>query len=175
MNVHTKVTSRHTTEWDAETKQIMADLWNDGQSASQIAARFGASRSAIIGLAHRNRDMFKGKKKRTGGRPVKKAHSGPVTRENDGRRLVMQNIHKARMEAARREAEEFEAGTSPLLQIHVSDEERLATGKELHDLERDQCRWPLNNGSPFLFCADATGGALYCWHHMNRAYRVREG
>lgn len=66
-------------------------------------------------------------------------------------------------------------GTSPLLQIHASDEERLGTGKELHELGVHQCRWPLNNGSPFLFCADATGGDLYCWHHMNRGYRVRKG
>ncbi|OWK23938.1 hypothetical protein AJ87_26340 [Rhizobium yanglingense] len=56
---------------------------------------------------------------------------------------------------------------------HVSDEERIANGKELHDLGVHQCRWPLNNGSPFLFCADATGGELYCGHHMNRAHRPK--
>ncbi|NNH31002.1 hypothetical protein C9413_16265 [Rhizobium sp. SEMIA 4085] len=66
-------------------------------------------------------------------------------------------------------------GTSPLLQIHASDEERLGTGKELHELGVHQCRWPLNNGSPFLFCADATGGDLYFWHLMHRGYRVRKG
>jgi hypothetical protein len=91
---------------------------------------------------HRHRDLFEPRGrdnqpvgKRGGGRKRQtKPNSGPVTSTNDGRRVHMQNLHKARMEAARREADEFEAGTSPLLQIHASDEERLAMAKELHEL-----------------------------------------
>ncbi|ULJ72952.1 GcrA family cell cycle regulator [Rhizobium gallicum] len=176
MNISTKPTRGRKIDIEA-----MAKLWNSGLSAGQIADRIGISRCAVSGHIHRHRNLFEPRGrdnqpvgKRGGGmKRQAKPHSAPVTGRNDGRRIHMKNLLKARMEAARREAEEFEAGTSPLLQIHVSDEERLATGKELHDLERDQCRWPLNNGSPFLFCADATGGALYCWHHMNRAYRPK--
>jgi GcrA cell cycle regulator len=163
--------------------EVMAKLWNDGGlSTSQLAARFGLTRSAVAGYIKRNKSMFDARRgapeyKRWGGVAPKdrkpKGRSAQSSSTADGRRLSVPGIHKARMEAARREAEEFEAGTSPLLQIHVSDEERLAKGKELHDLGLHECKWALNHGGPFLFCADATHGKRYCWHHSKRAYRPK--
>ncbi|ULJ73614.1 GcrA family cell cycle regulator [Rhizobium gallicum] len=158
--------------------EAMAKLWNSGLSAGQIADRIGISRCAVSGHIHRHRDLFEPRGrdnqpvgKRGGGRKRQKQQPiGPVTSTNDGRRVHMQNLHKARMEAARREAEEFDAGTSPLLQIHASDEERLAGAKELHELGRHECHWALNNGGPFLFCADATfDKSRYCAHHLLRS------
>jgi len=44
----------------------------------------------------------------------------------------------------------------------------------LLDLDHDQCRWPVNDGGPFLFCADPVGGSSsYCALHA--ALSVGEG
>lgn len=185
MNVHTKITIGKQAVWDDETKQRMGDMWNDGKSASQIGAMFGVSRNTIIGIATRNPDLFTPKKKgaprylRSGGRkPQPKLHGEPrakPTHDNVGHKLWdMNNTRKARMEATKREVEEFQCGTSEHLKIAPSDAERLPMGKELMGLGRHDCRFALNNGHPFIFCAAATGGEVYCSHHAERAYRVRE-
>lgn len=157
MNVHTKISTGTHDVWTDATKRHAAELWNGGATAKQIAEKLGVSRSVIVGLAHRNKDTFKPK---MDGQP----------------RTKPRNIHKARMEAVKREAGEFKAGTSPLLKIHVSDAERLAAGmgKELHELGKNECKFGLNHGGPFLFCADATDGGTYCPHHAMRAYRPKE-
>lgn len=189
MTIHTKITVPHQHTWDDETKQRMAFLWNSGKSAAQVAALFGISRNVVIGLAHRNK-IFKVKgrgspvgprmardRKPTAPRAPRAAprEGAPkVKPHNDHAGLKVNNTRKARMEAVQREAAAFLAGTSPLLQTHVDDDARLATGKELMELGRHECRWVLNNGGPFLFCAEETGGMVYCAHHAQRAYRVRD-
>lgn len=158
----------------------MAHLWNDqGLSASEIAAHIGGlSRAAVLGYVHRNKDLFKSRAKknlykRTGGvKPEKRdlsvPHPAPALDGHIGQKI--HNIHKARIEAARREAAEFDAGTAELLKIAPMDELRLPMGKELTDLAPHDCRWPLNNGSPFIFCAASQfQGSAYCAHHMLRS------
>lgn len=184
MNIYTKITSGDKPVWDDETKQRMANMWNDGESGAVIARKFGVSKNTIVGLVARNPHLFASKKKgepkyaRTGGRKPQPKSPGEKrakpTHSHVGNNL--KNIHKARMEATRREAEQFSAGTSEYLKIAATDAERLNAGrrKELHDLEAGDCRWGLNHGGPFLFCAEATGGSIYCDHHAKRAYRLRE-
>jgi GcrA cell cycle regulator len=44
----------------------------------------------------------------------------------------------------------------------------------LLDLKSTSCRWPVNEGNPFLFCGErAREGGPYCAHHAARA--VGEG
>jgi GcrA cell cycle regulator len=166
-------------------KDAAAEMWNEGLSITDIAARYGVTRSKISGMMNRDRERFPKRRgdgapryTRTGGRkPQPKLPGEPRAKplhNNVGNKVRnMQNIHKARIDAARREAEEFDAGTAELLKIAPSDEERLNTGKELMDLGLHDCRWVLNNGSPFLFCAESTDGDTYCSHHSERAYRPR--
>jgi len=107
--------------------------------------------------------------------PAKPRDGAPkVKPHNDHAGLKVNNTRKARMEAVQREASDFLAGISPLLRTHADDDARLSTGKELMDLGRHECRWVLNNGGPFLFCAEETEGAVYCPHHADRAYRSRD-
>lgn len=159
---------------------LMARMWNDeGLSASEIAAHIGGiSRAAVLGYVHRNKELFKSRAKknlyrRTGGvKPEKREPAAQRSAPSDGGHIgqKVHNVHKARIEAARREAAEFDAGTSELLQIAPMDELRLSMGKELTDLGVHECRWPLNNGSPFLFCAASQfQGSTYCAHHMLRS------
>lgn len=185
MNIHAKITDGKKLVWDDETKRRMAKMWNDGESGARIGAKFGVSKNAIIGVAARNPDLFVSKKRgepqysRTGGRKPQPRPPGEPRRKaahnNVGHKMLdMRNTRKARMEAAQREAEQFQSGTSPLLQIAPDDAARLNTGKELMDLGVHECRFALNNGGPFIFCAEATDGAVYCWHHAKRAYTPRE-
>lgn len=185
MNFHAKIDVGEKTVWDDETKQRMGKMWNDGQSASQIGAKFRVSRNAVIGLARRNPEYFTPKRKgapkyaRWGGRkPEQKPPGEPRAKQTHdivGNKVRnMNNSRKARMESTKREAAEFADGTSPLLEIAPDDALRLGTGKELIDLGAHECRWVLNNGGPFIFCADATDGAVYCSHHAQRVYRARE-
>jgi GcrA cell cycle regulator len=184
MNIHAKVMVGRQPVWDDETKQRMGNMWNSGSSASIIGALFGVSRNTIIGIATRNPKLFISKKKgapkylRTGGKKPRPRDPDEPRRtaahNNGGHKLWdMHNTRKARMEATRREAEAVASGASPLLQIAPDDAERLntGTGKELIDLGAHECRFALNNGGPFIFCAEATGGPVYCQHHSERAYR----
>lgn len=175
MNIHIEV-----------DKDAAAEMWSEGLSITEIAARYGVTRSMISGMMNRDRERFPKRRAdapryaRTGGKkPEPKPRGTPRAKpahNNVGNKVRnMRNTRKARMEATRREAEEFKAGTSPLLDIAPSDAERLPFGKELTELGVNECRWVLNNGDPFLFCACLTDdGATYCEHHASRAYRALE-
>lgn len=39
------------------------------------------------------------------------------------------------------------------------------------DLTDDVCHWPVTDGTPFLFCGEASGGATYCCAHAEQAFR----
>ena len=44
--------------------------------------------------------------------------------------------------------------------------------KELLDLEPNDCRYPVNEGGPFLFCAEPSAkGSSYCAHHRDLCFR----
>jgi GcrA cell cycle regulator len=177
MNIHIEV-----------DKDAAAEMWSDGLSITDIAARYGVTRSKISGMMNRDRERFPKRRAdgprytRTGGRKPQpkqpgEARAKPLHNNVGHKARDMHNTRKARMEATRREADEFAAGTSEYLKIAPSDAERLntGTGKELMDLGAHDCRFALNNGSPFIFCASATDdGAVYCSHHAQRAYRARE-
>ncbi len=45
-------------QWTQEVIQDCATRWKNGESSSQIAAVFGVSRNAVLGLMTRRRDMF---------------------------------------------------------------------------------------------------------------------
>lgn len=187
MNIHSKIMSGDKPVWDEETKLRMANMWNDGESGAVIGRKFGVSKNTIVGLVARNPHLFVSKKReepryaRTGGKKPQPKQPGEKrakpTHDIVGNKVRnMNNSRKARMEAVQREASDFLAGTSPLLQIAPDDAERLnmGTGKELMDLGPHDCRWALTNGGPWIFCAEATDGAVYCPHHAGRAYRARE-
>lgn len=162
-----------------------AKMWADDASIRYIAAYFGVSPGKISGMMNRDRQRFpektKGKmaKNRAGGNgsgsPSVSFGAAPgksLSPKTNGGHIgqKIHNIHKARIEAARREAAEFEAGTAELLKTAPMDELRRPLGKELMDLAPHDCRWPIGNGSPFIFCAAPQfKGSSYCAHHMLRS------
>ncbi len=126
--------------------EAAAKFWRDDFSASQIAKRFGVSRNVIVGIAFRNRAFFPEKQRFRSSQPNK---ATPAPRKDETRRP----FHPHERE--------------PVAPSDY-DVKRLPFAKRLEDLLPGECKWPVNNGSPYLFCAAKTDGK-YCQHHRSRA------
>ncbi|PDT42020.1 MULTISPECIES: GcrA family cell cycle regulator [Sinorhizobium] len=134
--------------------EAASKLWRDDLSASQIASRFGVSRNVIVGIAFRNRAFFPEKQRSRSTRPEKAACP---PRKVETRKLYTPH----------------EAEPIP---VSNYDAKRLPYAKHLVDLLPGECKWPLNNGGPYLFCAAKTAGK-YCQHHQSRSlstYRTKK-
>ncbi|WQO98252.1 GcrA family cell cycle regulator (plasmid) [Sinorhizobium meliloti] len=123
--------------------------WKDDLSASQIARRFGVSPNVIAGIAFRNRALFSSKPRARNCRPheSKRAPRKDKTAMRDRKPDTI------------------------IIPPHKYDLERLPFAKRLLELRPGECIWPINDGSPFLFCAAKTAGK-YCQHHQSRAVAV---
>jgi GcrA cell cycle regulator len=129
--------------------EASAKLWKEGLSASQIASKFGVSRNVVIGIAYRNRDRFP---------PRQKRKLAPVRREPP----------RSRKQAP-------EPKPEPEIPATAYDAGRLSHAKQLHQLAAGECRWPLNTGGPYLFCAAETTGRYCRNHHARSLPKKNEG
>lgn len=164
MNIHIKQPSGLIFNWTPEAISRAASLWNEGHSASQIAATIGVSRSAVSGLAHRNRDLFKSKQK-VGTPDSRQRYAAAKEKITPNRNTGFFRRPERDGVPAEEDALIIEAQPEPT----SYDAERLAVAKELHELGRCECHWPLNSGGPFRFCAAETSGKTYCAPHARRA------
>lgn len=126
--------------------EAASKLWKDDLSASQIARRFGVSRNVIVGIAFRNRAFFPEKQRSRSTRPQKAA---PTPRKVETRKPYTPHEREP-------------------VPVNDYDVRRLPYAKHLEDLLPGECKWPLNSGGPYLFCAAKTAGK-YCEHHQSRA------
>jgi GcrA cell cycle regulator len=126
--------------------EAASKLWNDDMSASQIAKRFGVSRNVIVGIAFRNRAFFPEKQRSRSTRPQK---ASPTPRKVETRKPYTPHEREP-------------------VPVNDYDVRRLPYAKHLEDLLPGECKWPLNSGGPYLFCAAKTDGK-YCRHHESRA------
>ena len=136
-----------------------AEMWAEDVSASQIAALFGVTRSAVIGLTFRNRDLFPLKEKKPSKTYLRKQAAAlrPPRLPKTPKSPKLPSPQKV----AKIEANEY-------------DTSRADFQKPLHLLSSCECHWPLNDGSPFMFCAAETDeGQIFCVQHKLRAYRPR--
>jgi GcrA cell cycle regulator len=126
-------------------------MWKANIPTSMIGEHFGVNRVTILGVAYRNRDLFpmKGKKQK----------------------LAMRSTPRQRVEKVRRDVEAFHGETLPEVLPNEYDFGRLPDAKTLMDLDRGECKWPVNKGSPFMFCAAEAEGN-YCNHHFIRSRRA---
>lgn len=147
--------------WTDERKKQVKKLWNEGQSATQIAMRIGGtSRNAVIGVVHRAGLL------RSAGTPRKTAPN-PLKRRNP---LAAARAHVNARAAKIKAQPMVPLPAAPLPPPQVDDVARVA----LIDLEPHHCRWP--SGEPVAgFCGERkVEGHSYCPGHLFRAYASPE-
>ena len=145
-----------------EARDQIAIMLAEGLTGAQIAHRFGVTQNAVIGIIHRDKHLKAIGFKRS---------PGP------------QNTEKARdirVEAKRRK--NVRGGTVSLNKIKAAraivtllDEAPDIPGRfgaphvagiDLMMLTECRCKWPLNDGGPFLFCGEVKrSDRPYCAFH----------
>jgi GcrA cell cycle regulator len=155
--------------WADERVDLLAKLWNEGLSASQIAAELGGSvtRNAVIGKVHRLG---------LSGRAKAQATATPRTRKP---------IRPADLTAADEPPVQGDtlsvaaAETQPEVSADEADLQNdvvvpLSERVTIMELRESMCRWPLGDPTTteFRFCgASAIAGLPYCNHHARVAYQ----
>ena len=155
--------------WTDERVEVLARLWGDGLSASQIAAQLGGvTRNAVIGKVHRLGLSGRNKaapppqaqKLRKPARPLGLAPvpQGPTPVASPG----------ASQPAAVMEARTPQPDMAEEVVIPFSDRVTIM------ELRESMCRWPLGDPTTpeFRFCGQRSpAGVPYCAHHARVAYQ----
>lgn len=163
--------------WNDERIALLAKLWAEGLSASQIASRLkGVSRNGVLGKVHRLGLPGQAKTSRMKShRPRKMRTTAPKTQ------TAQQTMLKPPLAGWRAFAAQKRLGSSqepkldgPLPIVEELDIP-LKERRKLVDLTDKDCKWPI--GDPqhddFHFCnRDRVHGITYCEHHARRAYQV---
>ncbi|MCJ2014438.1 GcrA family cell cycle regulator [Methylobacterium sp. J-076] len=157
--------------WTEERVALLRRLWEDGQSASKIAAQLGGvTRNAVIGKVHRL--GLSGRVKSGEDAPV--AIIKPVEVEKVA---VAAAAPEPTVVVAHRPAPEFPQAPAPMpVAVAASEPVAIPTSQRvtIMDLRESMCRWPLGDPTTpeFRFCgARSITGLPYCTHHAEIAYQ----
>jgi GcrA cell cycle regulator len=154
--------------WTIDKLKIAAERWKEGDSANTIARIVGVSRNAVIGVAHRRRDLF----------PER------LPPESTKNYVMARRIEKTRRDAEAARAEEqpwappkraeyipgLDALTAPSDDCHGP-----GNPVQLMLLTSTTCRWPVSGqGAATLFCGSGIDrDRIYCDAHRRLAYQPR--
>ncbi len=151
--------------WNDERVERLKKLWQDGLSASQIAAELGGvTRNAVIGKVHRLG---------LSGRAKSPSSAAPRQRKARPAAQHMMRVSRpvSRGNTALAHAFEMEPEADPVPHDNVVP---MSQRKTLLELTEDTCHWPVGDpGSPdFFFCGGKSLQSLpYCAHHSRIAYQ----
>lgn len=155
--------------WKALTKEQKAHLiksvWRDGITSTQIGMAVGATKGSIVGFYYHHRDMLEDC-------PLPKSvaeknRTGDYTQAT----IIRHRQLEAKAERERRsriaslvtsfKTPEFEAADIPSTDdggLYVTMADNVG------------CKWPLNDGGPYVFCGhDRLGKYSYCARHQDRS------
>lgn len=153
--------------WTDDRVAMLRRLWEDGQSASKIAAQLGGvTRNAVIGKVHRLGLAARAR----GGEEAATAVPPSKTVEIETAIAVVETQAPEPVAIlAHRPAPEFPA-PAPAAPVALAVSERVT----IMDLRESMCRWPLGDPTTpeFRFCgARSITGLPYCTHHAEIAYQ----
>lgn len=154
--------------WTDERVELLRRLWEEGLSASQIAAQIGGvTRNAVIGKVHR-----------LGLSGRVKAGEGAGGRKKAGREAEAEGfVEETTLPpeiapiASHRPAPIFAEPSMHTVETTVLS---ATTRVTIMDLRESMCRWPMGDPtSPdFHYCGDRSiTGLPYCTHHAQIAYQ----
>jgi GcrA cell cycle regulator len=153
--------------WPDERVVILKQLWIDGLSASQIAAKLGdnITRNAVIGKVHRLGLSGRGSPTRASRPRTRRPRqpSAPRRMETSGNAALKP---RSTPSLARRR----EPVPEPIHLVDIPESERIG----ILALTDKTCRWP--HGDPgsdeFFFCGQTPqDGTPYCEYHASIAYQ----
>jgi len=157
--------------WTEERVALLRRLWEDGQSASKIAAQLGGvTRNAVIGKVHRLG---------LAGR-VKSGEDAPIVALKPAepeKPAIVAAAPEPAVVVSHRPAPEFPQAAAPVpVAASASEPAAIAVSKRvtIMDLRESMCRWPLGDPTTpeFRFCgARSITGLPYCTHHAEIAYQ----
>jgi len=152
--------------WPDERVEILKQLWIDGLSASQIAAKLGdgITRNAVIGKVHRLGLSGRGSPTRVARPRTRRPRqpSVPKRMPTDGNAAL-----KAKPSAS--PARDLEPALQPIRLVDIPEGERIG----ILSLTDKTCRWPLGDpgSDEFCFCGkNPQEGTPYCDYHASVAY-----
>jgi GcrA cell cycle regulator len=154
--------------WTEERIQLLAKLWSEGLSASQIAAELGggASRNAVLGKAHRLGLVRHETEAPSTARSPRM--SRPTTPPTVADPPKPQAPAPAPLPVEQQPVSQ-PARTSPAQAVLLP----RSAGVTIMELREAMCRFPLGDPTTpeFRFCgAQASTGLPYCAHHAQIAY-----
>lgn len=154
--------------WTDERVELLKKLWNEGLSASQIAAEIGGiTRNAVIGKVHRLGLSGRAKAPSASLPRVRKAR--PATQMSRPARPAVRGSTALAVRFA--PAYQIEAEPEPELIENVVPIGQRCSLLELSD---SKCHWPVGDpGHPdFYFCGgNAVPTLPYCAYHCRMAYQ----
>jgi GcrA cell cycle regulator len=154
--------------WTDERVELLAKLWNQGLSASQIAGELGGgvTRNAVIGKVHRLGLSGRAKSPSPSvSRPRKmtRAPSHPMT-------MTRGNLAMAAPKTRPQMVTVIAYEPQPMIEVIVPMSERVT----IMELRESMCRWPFGDPSTpeFRFCGGPSPvGTPYCTFHSKVAYQ----
>lgn len=133
----------------------LAEAWkNPDLTSTKIADIFGISPSHVRGISRANPDLFA---------PRTRARKKPEAKPTN--RVVSA--------WSRRDPSLPTPDSYKPIPMDAYETERLPYAKLLHELDRNECKWPLGDDRPYRFCAcKTTQAGTYCAHHAVKAAGV---
>ena len=164
--------------WTDERVELLRRLWEEGQSASKIAAQLGGvTRNAVIGKVHRLG---------LGGRVKPSVEAGATLLRKKGgaeaqaeaevvavETVAAVEVQSPVVQPLHRPAPELPPASVPAAAaapVALAVSERVT----IMDLRESMCRWPMGDPTTpeFRFCgARSITGLPYCAHHAQIAYQ----
>ena len=157
--------------WTDDRVALLRRLWEEGQSASKIAAQLGGvTRNAVIGKVHR---LGLAGRPRGGEETPAIASVAPSVKAVEIETAIAVVETQAPEPVAipsHRPAPEFPTPAPATAPVPLATSQRVT----IMDLRESMCRWPLGDPTTpeFRFCGGrAITGLPYCTHHAEIAYQ----
>lgn len=143
----------------ADINELAAAWANDALSSDEIGKLFDLKGVEVREIAALNRDLFPPRSQAS-----KKRYKAKTNPKSTPRVSTVW---------ARRDPSSPAPDSYKPLPMDDYEIARLPHAKPFHDLERNECKWPLGEDRPYRFCAcQTTQAGTYCAHHVVKAIGV---